>query len=1291
MNNKHLALFFSIALTLGIISNASIEKPNLNPFDNDGNLILPMDTGMEVNDDAISKNSLLVKTIPNSEVNPNYLNTLGVKDYSLLSKDEDSSWLKLIFKDNCNIKEKLAFIRNINIFDVVDFDYISYCETVEGNDASINDNQYYFKSLNIDRAWDHLAKNGSNAGGDNNIIAVIDTGVDYTHPDLKDNIWINTKEIPNNNKDDDKNGYVDDYYGVNVVDLNYCDPMDDNGHGTHVAGIIAAANNNIGSTGVAYNSKIMVIKAGNSSGHFLQSNIASAIKYAYTNGADVINMSFGGEYTSLAVQDALQMAYSRCFLVAASGNDASQNEKEMLGVKTKACYPAAYPYVMGVMSSDTNGVESSFTNFDVNPNNNVEYEIYAPGEKITSTIVGGGYLELSGTSMAAPIVSGIASLVISNYKLQNNKNNNFVFSQLLASNKMPGILNWRIHKNNAPIIDAYTSVTNVTNPDIQLYNYYSLDNKKFNVANNGDNVVDSGELIHFGVELKNNGGNANNVTLEVTSKNDQYITIKNTTLNIGNIGCFAIKDGHKILEDGLIKDVEKHIAIQVASNCPNDYIYDLKFKLTYNSDVPNSPTITSKEFVARIVISSGEKLPFFIAQDTTLKAGRKYILMDDMHIRKNATLTVEEGVDIQYYASSAAYKSPILKSPSIKNYGKLIFNGTKEKPINIHPSDAYYDYICNIETHSKNPVIFNYVNCSNMSYITFDVGSFAFNGCNISNTIKHILKQIDLNNEDGFGIAFQSFYILDFINSEIHIYEGEYINVFFGGRVEESIIDVTIDNKIYFSVACVEKNDEIIRTYKNNMFMQKGESGSNYGFYSNIYNGHLEEGSITGNTFLYDANYQDINSLPKIEVFGFEGDVLFQNNEFLGVPKDKVSSLIIDQTNGGMGLFKYSDATDESRSNIRPHVSAVTLKNAKGEVIDTVSNEIVTFEFKFNKPMDINQPFYPSFGSRAPYDDYQITGKFIDERTWVGDYYIESFIEGGKQQFKFLNGFEKAAHGNSLIDTGFCYSFIIDMTNAHAMNLSATYENGAVHLSWMQDDYPTILGYNLYRYDTAHKTPVKLNNTVIPANINNYIDTTFNPGSATTYYFTAVFSDFTESKTSGKTIISTPDTIAPRLYHNVPTNANKTTGITIKCTALDNDKITSVYLYYKDSSATSFTKVSMSKQNNLYYYHLDLSSINTLEYYIVANDTTLTIQCGDASKPNVITVTTSDVPILKGDIDGDGKLSIKDALLGIAYLGGNKELTPEQISRGDLNGDGYISSNEMLLILQYLNGKVTEL
>lgn len=192
--------------------------------------------------------------------------------------------------------------------------------TVAATDEEINA-ETHFPCMDVTGVWkDCFDPAKKEAPGKGTVVAVIDTGVDYTHKDLADNIWVNEGEIPGNGIDDDGNGYVDDVYGVDFVDGD-SDPMDEHGHGTHVAGIIAMTPGNGGGVGVAYGAKIMCVRAGQANGSFASTDIAKAIKYAADNGADVINMSFGGTGRSYLVESALQDAFPSCVLVAAAGND----------------------------------------------------------------------------------------------------------------------------------------------------------------------------------------------------------------------------------------------------------------------------------------------------------------------------------------------------------------------------------------------------------------------------------------------------------------------------------------------------------------------------------------------------------------------------------------------------------------------------------------------------------------------------------------------------------------------------------------------------------------------------------------------------------------------------------------------------------------------------------------------------------------------------------------------------------------------------------------------------------
>jgi PKD repeat protein len=237
------------------------------------------------------------------------------------------------------------------------------------------------------------------------VVAVVDSGVRYTHEDLAANMWKNSGEIPGNGVDDDRNGYIDDIYGIDARTPD-SDPLDENGHGTHVAGIIGAAGNNgIGVTGVAWKVQIMACQFLDRTGDGDTSDAIACIGYARANGAQIINASWGGGEYSTALYNAIAAARDAGIIfVAAAGNDARDIDAE-------TSYPASYDLdnMVVVCAINRNGVlDSSYSSYGA-----VNVDVAAPGGNIYSTWGTGdrGYTYLSGTSMATPYVSGIFALM----------------------------------------------------------------------------------------------------------------------------------------------------------------------------------------------------------------------------------------------------------------------------------------------------------------------------------------------------------------------------------------------------------------------------------------------------------------------------------------------------------------------------------------------------------------------------------------------------------------------------------------------------------------------------------------------------------------------------------------------------------------------------------------------------------------------------------------------------------------------------------------------------------------
>lgn len=235
--------------------------------------------------------------------------------------------------------------------------------------------------------------------GKGTVVAVIDTGVDYTHWDLNDNIWRNSREIYGNGIDDDRNGYVDDIVGWNFVSNNN-NPYDDGGHGTHVAGIIAAENNGAGAIGIAYDAKIMPVKVLNSSGSGSSTSIAQGVYYAANNGANVINLSLGGGYSPEIAQAVTYASQKGAVVVMAAGNSGASSP----------FYPAQLATQTGIAvgAVDWSSRMAPFSNQA--GSTQINY-VVAPGVDILSTVPGNQFKTMSGTSMATPAVSAIAAMV----------------------------------------------------------------------------------------------------------------------------------------------------------------------------------------------------------------------------------------------------------------------------------------------------------------------------------------------------------------------------------------------------------------------------------------------------------------------------------------------------------------------------------------------------------------------------------------------------------------------------------------------------------------------------------------------------------------------------------------------------------------------------------------------------------------------------------------------------------------------------------------------------------------
>jgi subtilisin family serine protease len=524
--------------------------------------------------------------------------------------------------------------------------------------------QPWLVTINAPPAWDSVT------GDTTQVIAIIDTGVDWTHPDLAPNIWRNVDEIPGNNMDDDNNGFTDDVRGWDFIN-NDNNPADDNSHGTHVAGIAAAkGNNGIGITGVAWNAKIMPVKILQSSGTGATSGIATAINYAATNGATVINLSLGYYTESQTVKAALQNAYSTAVLVAAAGNDGY-----CICNDCQYCFsmfPACYPFVIGVMAS---GPGADFSNFDpsgpatFSDNQEYNYEIAAPGVNILSTLPFGTYGLYSGTSMAAPMVAGAVALMKSYDPDQSTET---LFCRMIqgSSGGTLNILN-SFDPELAPGLIAM---------DLTMYDTMP--------GGNSNGIANSGESLNYTLTVMNTGGWADSVHVTMTLQNladTIYASILDSLCYLGDISTY-----------GSIPSTDP-LVVAIDSTTPHNTKIGIIFQLESNNY--NPLYITDSITAYRTDLLHGN-----LDSTLVLTPDKRWIVYPWFNIEPEGKLIIMPGtdLDLQYAGIS-------------NNWGEIIGIGTPDSMINIYGPECLWGGYATI-SYAR----FKGARCQNMREGTFN-------------------------------------------------------------------------------------------------------------------------------------------------------------------------------------------------------------------------------------------------------------------------------------------------------------------------------------------------------------------------------------------------------------------------------------------------------------------------------------------------------------------------------------------------------------------------------------------
>ena len=371
-------------------------------------LLIDVSIAPEIEEDYLP-NELIIKYKDNIVIE----DSEAVKELSLITGlDKPEQVEKLIkskeiynlkFNENINIQDAIKTYEELEDIEYAEPNYI-FTTTITPDDTLYTD-LWGLPNINAEQTWNITT------GSPSVIIAIIDTGIDWNHPDLASNIWNNTDEDCTDGTDEDGNGYIDDCRGYDFVNVtsgctdNDCtlednNPTDAFGHGTHVAGTVGAiSNNGVGVTGICWNCSLMAVRAGykdsSNQGSLAVSDVVQALNYATINNATIISMSFGGS-DSATVQAAINDSYNNgTILVASAGNDGTNTKK----------YPCAYTNVICVAATDSDNTSASYSNYGNWIN------LSAPGTGIWSTYYNDTYASQQGTSMSTPLVAGAIGLI----------------------------------------------------------------------------------------------------------------------------------------------------------------------------------------------------------------------------------------------------------------------------------------------------------------------------------------------------------------------------------------------------------------------------------------------------------------------------------------------------------------------------------------------------------------------------------------------------------------------------------------------------------------------------------------------------------------------------------------------------------------------------------------------------------------------------------------------------------------------------------------------------------------
>lgn len=1003
-------------------------------------------------------------------------------------------------------------------------EYVVYAEpnykfetdvTVPPTDA-LYQYQYNASSMNADSAWQIM--NDSAYSDEDIIIAIIDTGVDTAHVDLKGKKHLNMIEVNGvPGVDDDGNGYVDDISGWDFVNMDN-GPIDDNSHGTHCAAIAVANHDSVGIAGIAPKAKYLPMKGLESSGGSASSVLAQCVTYAANNGADILSMSFGGYGRSFVMENALSYAYAFSMPVGAAGNNGIciRNDGQLCpdGTPPAPMFPGAYTFVLAVQATQQNvgwnGYRAWFTNYDFDGptytdyGDDFNYEVYAPGLGIISAIPGNQYATWNGTSMACPAVAG-AMAVYQTFRPNRTKEQafvDFISSWYDLSKTFDKGQGW---STNFQSMDLVKALYPEPQPLLWLNEFTVID-----TANgDGDFKLDAGESVQVRVDIKNVGTEADSVYvgIRMAQYEDKTIIDFNESISfIGSISSYAIVSNNTAMFDldvdaGVVNGRNINFNIYCwtpgGDTTSQDFFVEAQSGCEYNG-IYTGTTIWTPD--CGIIVTGNS-------------------VFDTLIIEPGTEIQIDPGVGIAFNEIQAIGKpdSMIVFTKNQNSYG------TWMELKNVGNNHQTFEYC-----------VFEYGGRSG------SVGGGEIIGSGHTVSIENCIMRYchayygqgwNLIRLSGSASVTNSVFVNNFSNLAIvGIEDDNWSGKFEGNLVHDNRYQQYYGEQPFLSFRT--QND--LSRIENNSFFRHNYSawGStrNTGYVLGV-----RDGNGGGHQFsLYTGNVLDSN------YFGFSNTLAIESNVF-----------DFQEESSFPAISAATNALSKPKSQAHGHVWKIMVDdtvdinindNPIHHLLGLGTHKVSVY---FNRPMDVSVNPFVTYGVRDPWTQNIIgdsTSWSSDSMVWSGYLNITQLTASdGYNTLSVRHAYDNEGFISPIED--YRFQFRINVAGVLSTGFSAVGDTSEIRLSWeAPDSIVDLIGYNILRIDTSqynHDTSIINSSLVMDTN---YTDENVVGGKYYLYYYEPVRSSFTESQRSIG-VWATPYSSKPRvktLKATEPTNGSLT-------------------------------------------------------------------------------------------------------------------------------------------------------